>query len=247
MAAAVELIAAPWNLGQAPPAPGREPEAWRGPQALLSAGLEERLCPARTVELDRPPYDFDPQPATRIRNGVPLREHTLRLGEAVRSALAAARFPVVLGGDRSILLGSLLGARRAGRCGLVHLTAHEDVRVSGSSLAAADAMALSLATGHGELLLSHWPEVGTLVSSDEVLQNSDAARLERLGPDRVWLHLDLDVLAANDPAQLTGLIGTGRVVGLDIAVPHPDGVDAARAVDLLTSALSPLASQEAHA
>ncbi|MFC4906662.1 arginase family protein [Actinomadura gamaensis] len=243
MAAAVELIAAPWNLGQAPPAPGREPEAWRGPRALLSAGLEERLRPERTVELERPPYEFDPQPATRIRNGVTLREHALRLGAAVRSALAALRFPVVLGGDRSVLLGSLLGARHAGRCGLVHLATHQDVRASGTSLASADGMALALATGRGELLLSHWPGAGTLIATDDVFHSSDAA----VRRDRLWLHLDLDAFLAHDPAQLTELVGTGRVVGLDIAVPDPDAVDAARAVGLLGSVLSPLASREAHA
>ncbi|MCZ0981660.1 hypothetical protein O1L60_29575 [Streptomyces diastatochromogenes] len=69
MAAAVELITAPWNLGLRPPAPGREPGTWRAPRALLSAGLEERLRADRVTELDRPPYEFDPQPATRVRNG----------------------------------------------------------------------------------------------------------------------------------------------------------------------------------
>lgn len=103
-----------------------------GPRALLSAGLEARLRPARVVELARPPYEFDAQPATRVRNGVTIREHALRLGEAVQAALAASRFAVVLGGDCSILLGCLLGARRDGRCGLVHLDGHSDFRHPGN-------------------------------------------------------------------------------------------------------------------
>jgi arginase len=303
MSGAVELIAAPWNIGLRPPAPGREPGTWRAPQALLAAGLEARLRPDRVVELDRPPYEFDAQPATRIRNGVTLREHALRLGEAVQAALAASRFPVVLGGDCSILLGCLLGAGRHGRCGLVHLDGHSDFRHpgnydAGSSLGSAAGMDLALATGRGELLLTHWPVVGRpLVADEDVIQIGDREdeatppvtrftaqevrqigiaglgeqvirRLERRELDRVWLHLDLDVLdervlpAVDSPgrpgldfAQLTELVstlaGTGRVVGLDVAIYDPeldpDGAYAAPLVDCLASALTPLATLEAHA
>ncbi|AJF67818.1 arginase family protein [Streptomyces vietnamensis] len=307
-AATVELITAPWNLGLRPPAPGREPGTWRTPRALLSAGLGERLRPARVVELDRPPYEFDAQPATRIRNGVTLREHTLLLGEAVHAALAASRFPVVLGGDCSILLGCLLGARRHGRCGLVHLDGHSDFRHpgnhdAGALLGSAAGMDLALATGRGELLLTHWPEIGRpLVADEDVVQIGDreegeenppatppvtrftareiqrigvaelgervVRRLEERGLDRVWLHLDLDVLdervlpAVDSPGrpgldfpQLSELVSTltatGRVAGLDVAIYDPeldpDGAYAAPVVDCLTHALTPLATVEAHA
>ncbi|WOX23088.1 arginase family protein [Streptomyces solicathayae] len=302
--AAVELITAPWNLGLRPPAPGREPGTWRAPQALLSAGLEAHLRPARVVELDRPPYDFDAQPATRIRNGVTIREHALQLGEAVRATLAASRFAVVLGGDCSILLGCLLGARRLGRCGLVHLDGHSDFRHpgnhdTGSSLGSAAGMDLALATGRGELLLTHWPVVGRpLVADEDVVQIGDREesgetppvtrftaqeiqrigiaalgervirRLERRELDRVWLHLDLDVLdervlpAVDSPgrpgldfSQLAELVSTlaatGRVVGLDVAIYDPeldpDSAYAAPLVDCLASALTPLATVETHA
>ncbi|MEU2234839.1 arginase family protein [Streptomyces vietnamensis] len=307
-AATVELITAPWNLGLRPPAPGREPGTWRTPRALLSAGLGDRLRPARVVELDRPPYEFDAQPATRIRNGVTLREHTLLLGEAVHAALAASRFPVVLGGDCSILLGCLLGARRHGRCGLVHLDGHSDFRHpgnhdAGALLGSAAGMDLALATGRGELLLTHWPEIGRpLVADEDVVQIGDreegegnppatppvtrftareiqrigmaelgervVRRLEERGLDRVWLHLDLDVLdervlpAVDSPGrpgldfpQLSELVSTltatGRVAGLDVAIYDPeldpDGVYAAPVVDCLAHALTPLATVEAHA
>ncbi|MEV7794541.1 arginase family protein [Streptomyces sp. NPDC087512] len=303
MAAAMDLVQAPWALGLRPSAPGREPGTWRAPRALLSAGLETRLRPARTVALDHPPYAFDAQPATRIRNGVTIREHALRLGEAVRSTLDASRFAVVLGGDCSILLGCLLGARYGGRCGLVHLDGHSDFRHpgnhdAGSSLGSAAGMDLALATGRGELLLTHWPEVGRpLVADEDVVQVGDRedealapvtrftareirrigvaalgervlGRLERRGLDRVWLHVDLDVLdervlpAVDSPGRpgmdfsqlaefVSTLVGSGRTVGLDIAIydpdRDPDGTYAAPIVDCLTSALAPLTAVETHA
>jgi arginase len=159
-------------------------------------------------------------------------------------------------------------------------------------------MDLALATGRGELLLTHWPAVGRpLVADEDVIQIGDREdeatppvtrftaqevrqigiaglgeqvirRLERRELDRVWLHLDLDVLdervlpAVDSPgrpgldfAQLTELVstlaGTGRVVGLDVAIYDPeldpDGAYAAPLVDCLASALTPLATLEAHA
>ncbi|MET8567630.1 arginase family protein [Streptomyces sp. NPDC004783] len=303
MAAAMDLVQAPWALGLRPSAPGREPGTWRAPRALLSAGLETRLRPARTVALDHPPYAFDAQPATRVRNGVTIREHALLLGEAVRSTLDASRFAVVLGGDCSILLGCLLGARYGGRCGLVHLDGHSDFRHpgnhdAGASLGSAAGMDLALATGRGELLLTHWPEVGRpLVADEDVIQVGDRedealapvtrftareirrigvaglgervlGRLERRGLDRVWLHVDLDVLdervlpAVDSPGRpgldfsqlaefVSTLVGSGRTVGLDIAIydpdRDPDGTYAAPIVDCLTSALAPLTAVETHA
>ncbi|MFF5710485.1 arginase family protein [Streptomyces sp. NPDC012756] len=300
MATAVEVITAPWNLGLRPPEPGREPGTWRAPDALLSAGLEARLRPARVVELDRPPYDVDPQPATRIRNGVTLREHTLLLGDAVGAALAASRFPLVVGGDCSILLGCLLGARRHGHCGLVHLDGHSDFRHpgnhdAGAVLGTAAGMDLALATGRGELLLTHWPVVGSpLVADEDVIQIGDRTdehkppvvrftarevqetgiaglaerverRLVRRELDRVWLHLDLDVLdervlpAVDSPGRpgldlprlaelVAGLVGTGRIVGLNVAIYDPErdphGMYAAPLIDCLADALSPLATTE---
>lgn len=294
----VDLITAPWNLGLRPPRPDRhEPGTWRAPHTLRAAGLDTRLRPARVVELDRPPYAFDPQPATRIRNGVTLREHTLRLADAVHATLAeAGRFPVVLGGDCSILLGCLLGARHGGRCGLVHVDGHSDFRHpgtydAGAALGSAAGMDLALATGRGELLLTHWPQVGRpLVADEDVVQVGDredeevppvtrftaqeiqrigiaelgervARRLAQRGLERVWLHVDLDVLdervlpAVDTPGRpgldydqlarlVETLLGTGRVIGLDVSVYDPeldpDGTHAARIADCLATALAPI-------
>ncbi|MEU7029195.1 arginase family protein [Streptomyces sp. NPDC046275] len=303
MATAVELITAPWNLGLRPPAPGREPGTWRAPQVLRSAGLDERLRPARVTQLERPPYEVEAQPATRVRNGVTLREHTLLLAEATRSALAASRFPLVVGGDCSILLGCLLGARRHGHRGLVHVDGHSDFRHPGNYdaaavLGSAAGMDLALATGRGELFLTHWPEVGRpLVADEDVVQIGDreemvtppvtrftaqeiqrtgvgelgervTRRLAERGLDRTWLHLDLDVLdervlpAVDSPGRpgldfdqlaelLATLLGTGRVAGLDVAIYDPeldpDGRYAAALVDVLATALAPLAHLEAPA
>lgn len=281
----IELITAPSSLGLRPQTPGHEPGAWRAPAALLEAGLAERLRAVRVVELDHPRYDFEPQPGTRIRNGRTLRAYSMKLAEAVAAALATSRFPVVIGGDCSVLLGCLLGARRGGRCGLLHIDGHSDFHHPNNydttaSLGSVAGMDLAAATGRGEPILTHWPQVGTpLVADEDVIQlgdrESDVAgppddwipvmdsaivgltaqqvlglgvdqvakrvieRLDARGLDRVWPHLDLDVLdgevmpAVDSPGspgldftQLSGLLAKlvrdGRVLGLDVTIYDPE-------------------------
>ncbi len=175
----IDIVAAPSSLGLRPASPGHEPGAWRAPKALLSAGLVSRLDPVRVVELPHPAYEFEAQPATRIRNGVAIREHALVLADVVGQTLEAGRFALVLGGDCSILLGCLLGARRGGHSGLIHVDGHSDFSHPGnydtaSTLGAVAGMDLALATGRGELLLTHWPAAGIpLVPDDDAIQVGD--------------------------------------------------------------------------
>ena len=299
----MELIAAPSNLGLRPPSPGHEPGAWRAPQAMLAAGLGTRLAPERLVELDRPPYDFEAQSGTRIRNGLTIREHGLMLADAVESAVSPGRSALVLGGDCSILRGCLLGAVRGGRCGLVHVDGHIDFFHPGnydtaSRLGSVAGMDLALATGRGEPLLTEWPKVGApLVADADAIQVGDREtepaeesgtgtlepsiaqftvqeilrqgvaevsdlvieHLQRRGLDRVWLHVDLDVLdqgvlpAVDSPGSpgldfaqladlLARLVGTGRVIGLDVTIYDPEldpkGEYLPAIVDCLASAMA---------
>lgn len=222
---AIEVICAPWSIGLRPGPGGVEPGTWRAPAVLLEAGLAERLGAAAVTELPRPPYSVEAAFGTRIRNGPAIREHGLRLADAVAGALTAGRQPLVLGGDCSILLGCLAGARRRHRIGLVHVDGHTDFTHPGNhdstQLGNAAGMDLALATGRGELLLTHWPDTGApLVADTDVVQLGDrtgqpvplrvigiedvlasgidaAARttVEHLtAVPRLWLHLDLDVL-----------------------------------------------------
>jgi arginase len=222
----VEVITAPWNIGLRPTAAGGEPGTWRAPEVLLAAGLADRLAARAVRALPRPPYSADPQPGTRIRNGMTLREHSLVLADAVTQALDAGAFPVVVGGDCSVLLGCLVGARKRGACGLVHLDGHSDFTHPGSmttgQLGAVAGMDLALVTARGEMLLTNWPGItGPLVADDHVVQLggrdgseipvprvdiSELARdgmtmaaqraLKSVGLESSWLHVDLDVLDA---------------------------------------------------
>lgn len=171
-----DLILAPNNLGLRPPEPGKEPGAWRAPQALEEAGLGQAVRPRRRVALDRPPYGFEAQPGTRIRNGNTLRRFSETLADAVAASLNDGGFPLVIGGDCSDLVGCMAGLRRAGGRGLVHIDGHSDFFHPGNydtkaRLGSVAGMDLAVVTGRGEELMTRWPEgEGPLVRDADVVQ-----------------------------------------------------------------------------
>lgn len=201
------LIHAPSNLGLRPLRPGHVPGTWRAPEALSEAGLVDVLAPARVVDLERPAYSTEPQPGTRLRNGPAIRRFNLELAEIVAGALGQGEFPVVIGGDCSILLGALAAARRAGAVALIHVDGHSDFRHPGNydvdaALGSAAGMDLALATGRGESLLTEWPGIaGPLVADETVVQIGER---ESRDADFAWPDINataitrIDVFAAQD-------------------------------------------------
>lgn len=177
------IIEAPSNLGLRPLSPGHEPGTWRAPEALRQAGLHEALGRPRVVRLPRPRYVFGAVPGSTVRNGPAIGDFARQLARPVTAALDAGEFPLVLGGDCSILLGCLLGARSGGRCGLIHVDGHSDFYHPDPAKVpppySAAGMDLALATGRGERLLAHWPEAGgPLVADADVLQLGEREELD---------------------------------------------------------------------
>jgi arginase len=167
----LSIILAPSNLGLRPQKAAHQPGTWRSPQALVAASLVSATGASEVLSIERPPYAFEAQRGTRIRNGQSLRAFSLQLANVVRSVLARGRFPLVVGGDCSILLGGLYGLRLAGGRGLVHVDGHSDFYQMDAhdvgQLGSAAGMDLALASGRGDALLTSWPEVGTTLARDE--------------------------------------------------------------------------------
>ena len=182
LAPPVSLILAPSNLGLRPEN-GREPGTWQAPQVLMDAGLEKALGAAEIIRLERPAYHFEAEPGTRLRNGHSIRAFSLTLAEKVHGQLAAGRFPVVVGGDCSVLLGALYGSRLSGGRGLVHVDGHSDFTQEKSyatpqTLGAAAGMDLALASGRGEAVLTDWPKIGVLAEDADIVQIGERSRDE---------------------------------------------------------------------
>lgn len=237
------LIKAPSNLGLRPLRLGHEPGTWRAPEALTKAGLLDALSPARVVDLPRPRYQNGEQPGTRLRNGHAIRAFNLSLADAVFSAMRAAEFPTVAGGDCSILLGALAGVRRVTPVALVHIDGHSDFRHPGNydssaMLGAAAGMDLALATGRGEPLLTEWPAMpAPLVPDQHVIQIGER---EGRNPDFAWPDVNdtaitrIDVFTAQEIGGEGVLARAGEVLA-HIGRPYWVHLD----IDVLDQAVMP--------
>jgi arginase len=193
------VLDAPSNLGLAPPAPGRQPGTRRMPDVLRWNGLRARLGARDAGRVEAPPYATDVHPSG-IRNAEAIAAYARTLADAVESVLVREELAVVLGGDCSILLGNLLGARRiVDRPGLVFLDGHSDFATpERSGTHGAAGMDLALAVGLGPPLLSALAPDGPLVDPGSVVHLGmreddpelrasgipvlDLAEIERRGP-----------------------------------------------------------------
>jgi len=167
----VVVLNAPSNLGLSPPEEGREPGVRGLASALRERGLVYRLGAEDGGGLTPPPYSPEVGPATGTRNGEAIRKFSGDLAERVGAILRSGRFPLVLGGDCSILLGSMLALRRVGRFGLVFVDGHLDFRHPGNSarLGAVAGEDLALVTGRGSERLTDIGGLGPLVRDEDVV------------------------------------------------------------------------------
>lgn len=140
------------------------------PRRLLELGLAERLEARHAARLEPPPYDAHRDPETLTLNARGLAEFTPRLANAVEAVLESDEFPLILGGDCSILLGSTLALRRRGRFGLLFVDGHADFyqpEVNPNGEAAS--MDLAFATGHGPRALTDFEGRAPLVRSEDTV------------------------------------------------------------------------------
>lgn len=132
----VSVIGAPMTYGQ--PFVGTD----RGPELLRESGLLKDLSSLGWRVEDLPDLDFDTicAEAAKSSNAVPMSpnaKHSLQVGEGCRvladlveSKLRLGRFPLILGGDHSIGIGSLAGILRAKPdTGVIWVDAHADLNV----------------------------------------------------------------------------------------------------------------------
>ena len=154
----ITVLDAPSNLGLRPPTTTSVPGCAKAPGALRDHGLLARLD-ARDAGCHTPPR-FDPggwHPGDGVSQAADIARYSIRLADRIRAIVDAGEFPLVLGGDCSIALGSALAMRRlsedlGGRVGLVYVDGHSDFRHPGNAsvVGAAAGEALALVTGRGQ-------------------------------------------------------------------------------------------------
>jgi len=128
----------------------------RLPARLLGLGLAERLEARTAARLRTPPYRTERDPETLTLNAHAIARWSPQLADAVQDVIDRGEFPIVLGGDCSIVLGSTLALRRRGRFGLLFIDGHADFyQPEANPNGEAASMDLAFATGHGPALLTN--------------------------------------------------------------------------------------------
>ncbi|GIG91795.1 hypothetical protein Pen02_67310 [Plantactinospora endophytica] len=154
----IAVLDAPSNLGLRPPTPTSVPGCGKAPGALRDHDLIARLAARDAGCLTPPRYDpGDWRPGDGVCHAGSIAHYSMELADRIGGIIDQGEFPLVLGGDCSILLGSALAMHRlgeavGGRIGLVFVDGHSDFRHPGNAsyVGAAAGEDLALVTGRGQ-------------------------------------------------------------------------------------------------
>lgn len=141
------------------------------PKALRAAGLLERLnVEYGGIVAPSSPYNHSRDEETKLLNAEAIKEYSLKLAEAVKRQLHKNKFPIVIGGDCSILIGNLLALRRLGRYGLFFIDGHSDFYLPEESPTGEVAdMDLAIVSGYGPEILSNLDHLKPLVKEQDIV------------------------------------------------------------------------------
>lgn len=137
---------------------------------LLELGFAERIHARHAGRLAVLTKDPTPDPETGILNAGAIAAWSPELADAVEAVLDAGEFPVVLGGDCTILLGSMLALRRRGRYGLFFIDGNADFfQPEAEPNGEGASMDLAFVTGYGPSLLTDIEGRGPLVRPEDAV------------------------------------------------------------------------------
>jgi arginase len=149
------------------------------PEALKAAGLMKKLKAEYAGRILSLPYNPQRDKSTLLLNSDTIRVFSLQLAGKVISVLNKKQFPIVLGGDCSILIGNLLALRQIGssgssssssRYGLFFIDGHADFYQPGASLTGEVAdMDLAIVSGRGPDILTDIEGLKSLVLDQDVV------------------------------------------------------------------------------
>jgi arginase len=141
------------------------------PNALKAAGLLEQLNAEYSgMVAPSSSYSYKRDEKTKLLNPEAIKTYSLRLAEAVNSVLHKNKFPIVIGGDCSILIGNLLALRRLGKYGLFFIDGHSDFYLPEQSPTGEVAdMDLAIVSGHGPDILSNIDGFKPIVMEQDIV------------------------------------------------------------------------------
>jgi arginase len=230
-----------------------------GPGAIRYAGIKERLAAlghgVRDLgNIDVPlAEEFDPPAQGEpMRYLDPLAQVNLDLARRVADVVAEGSFPLILGGDHSLAIGSISGVARGRKIGLLWVDAHGDFNTPDTTPSGnIHGMSVAALTGRGHPRLTSLLEPGPVLREGNIamigirdLDGAERAVLRASGIHVFTMH-DIDrrgLAAVMEEALMHVTMGTaGFQVSLDM-----DALDPSEAPGVGTPVLGGISYREAH-
>jgi arginase len=230
-----------------------------GPSAIRYVGLKARLealgHPVRdlgNVEVSLAEQCEPPVAGERLRYLEPIVTINQLLAQRVAGVVAEGGFPLILGGDHSLSIGSVAGVARGRRLGVIWIDAHGDFNTPETTPSGnIHGMSVAALTGQGH------PRLTSLLDSAPVLRETDVAlvgirdldMVEREALHASGIHVftmhDIDrrgLASVMEEAIIRVSVGTaGFHVSLDM-----DALDPSQAPGVGTPVLGGISYREAH-
>ena len=150
------IVEFPSNLGLKEPQTGKEPGVKNLPDWFWKHNLHKAIHPKNIIRLDPPKYSNNRDPETNILNANSLVDYAREQAYLINNLLTQNKFPFILGGDCSILLGPAIALKQKGNYGLFYLDGHTDfMNISLSETGGVGGMAASIVTGNGHEKLTN--------------------------------------------------------------------------------------------
>ena len=163
----IKIISAPSILGLKPTG------VQDLPKSLLASGLAEALGTGThviNVDTFNEKYKNEREAPWQVLNAEAIKHFSIGLGNVLSDTMQNGYFPIVLGGDCSILIGIMASLKTSGAYGLIFLDAHADFYEPEKSITGEVAdMDLAIITGRGPELLTNINDLGPYVKDEHVI------------------------------------------------------------------------------
>lgn len=248
----LSIIGMPMDLGQ------MRRGVDMGPSAIRYAGINERLKPLfdeihdwGDIPVGRPEVVIDKD--SNLRNLDLVAEKSALLAEKVDEAVQSGDFPLVLGGDHSIAIGTLTGvSKHYKNLGVIWYDAHGDLNTAETSPSGnIHGMPLAVSMGLGHPLLTeiggYHPKIkpeNIIIIGARALDDGEKELIEEKGMKVYTMH-EIDRLGMTKVMEETIAYLKANTDGVHLSLDL-DGLDPTDAPGVGTPVIGGISYRESH-
>lgn len=248
----LSIIGMPMDLGQ------RRRGVDMGPSAIRYAGINERLKPLFSeihdlgdIPIGRPEVQVDEE--SNLRNLDLVAEKNTLLAEKVDEAVQSGSFPLVLGGDHSIAIGTLAGvAKHYKNLGVIWYDAHGDLNTAETSPSGnihGMPLAVNIGLGHPKLtdIGGYAPKIkpeNIVIIGARALDDGEKDLMKENGIKVYTMH-EIDRMGMAKVIEETIAYLKDRTDGVHLSLDL-DGLDPSEAPGVGTPVMGGISYRESH-